>query len=146
MKYTLHMHQRMPFAQNPALCEIEGERIVCNDVMLPGAIDAASRYNPHNIRLWLIGHVFGAVCATFASCEQDALDAACDAGKLDSFMAEDQTDNDNENEAMAALGNASELFDLSDMWMGEVAFDAARDILLITALARAAESGADTLE
>jgi hydroxyethylthiazole kinase-like sugar kinase family protein len=138
------MRQHLPFAQNPAFCELEGERIICNDVMLPGAIDGASRYNPHNVRLWLIGHVFGAVCAVFASCDQDALDAACDADALDAFLAEDQTDH--ENESLTALGNASELFALSDMWMGEVAFDAARDILLITALARAAESGADMLE
>lgn len=143
MKYTLTLRQCLPFAQNPPFCELEGERIVCNYVTLPGAIDAACRFNPHNVRLWVIGHTFGAVCAVFASHESDALDAACDAGMLDCFMAENQ---DYSDESLTACGNASELFDLSDFWMGQVEFDPARDILLITALARAAGSGADALE
>lgn len=38
--------------------------------------------NPHRMRPWLI-HDHGFVLAVvFASCEQDALDEACDAGKL----------------------------------------------------------------
>lgn len=142
MKYTVHLKQNFPFAQNPAFCELEAEAIVTNDVMLPASIDSACRYNPHNIRLWVIGHVFGAVVAIFASCEQDALDAACDAGKLGAWMAENQ---DHEDESLTALGNAGELFDLSDAWIGEATLEPARDILLITALVRASESGADSL-
>ena len=140
MKYTLTLKQNFPFAQNPALCEIEQENILCNDVMLPAHIE--SSYNPNNIKLWVIGHTFGAVCAVFASCGQDALDAAVDANKMDAFLAENQ---DYENEELTPLGNASELFDLSDFWMGEVSFDAARDIGLIVALVRASENGSDTL-
>ena len=143
MRYTIHMRQYFPFAQNPGFCEIEGEHVICNDVQLPGTIDASCRFNPHKVRAWLIGHTFGAVCMVFAPCEQDAMDSAVDAGKMDAFMAEDQSDH--ENEEFTALGNASELFDLSDAWLGEVTFDPARDILLIVALARAAESGAGTL-
>lgn len=143
MKFTIHMRQNFPFAQNPAFAELEGERIRTNDVMLPASIDAASRYNPHNVRLWVIGHTFGAVCAVFASHEQDALDAACDAGELDAWIAEDQNRDD---ESLTALGNAGELFDLSDAWIGEASFDPARDILLISALCRAAGAGEDHLE
>jgi hypothetical protein len=143
MKYKVSMAQNFPFAQNPGLCEIEGDKILCNDVMLPASIDGSCRYNPHNVRPWVIGHVFGALCMVFASCEQYALDSAVDAGLMGPFMSEDQ-DHDDEN--LTPLGNASELFDLSDCWIGEVSFEPARDILLIVALARAAESGADTLE
>lgn len=143
MKYAIHLRQNLPFAQNPGIVEIEGESIICNDVILPSNVDASCRYNPHNVRLWVIGHVFGAVCGVFASCEQDALDSAVDANKMDCFLSDAQNYDD---ENLTPLGNASELFDLSDAWIGEVSFDAARDILLIVALARAAESGADTLE
>lgn len=143
MKYTINMRRDFPFTQNPAFCEIEGEHIICNDVQLPGTIDASCRFNPHKVRAWLIGNTFGAVCMVFAPCGQNALDSAVDAGKLDAFKADDQTI---ENERFAYLGNASEQFDLSDFWMGEATFDPARDILLIVALARAAESGAGTLE
>jgi hypothetical protein len=143
MQYHLTLLQSFPFAQNPAFCEIEGARIVCNDVMLPASIDASCRFNPHNVRLWVIGHEFGALCAVFASHEQNALDSAVDAGMLDCMMAEEQNHDD---ESLRALGNASELFDLSYAWIGQVTFDPARDILLITALARASESGANTLE
>lgn len=142
MKYTIHLRQNLPFAQNPALCELEGARILCNDVMLPASIDASCRYNPHNVRLWVIGHVFGAVCAVFASHEQDAMDSAVDAGLMESFAI----DPDDADDETAYLGNAGEPFNLADAWIGEAAFDPARDILLITALVRASESGADNLE
>jgi len=142
MKYTLTLSQNFPFAQNPSFCEIDGEKIICNDVTLPRAIDADAGINPHNVRLWVIGTWLGPVCAIWASCCQDALDAAVDANMMDCFMAENQ---DYDDPDLTALGNASELFDLSDVWMGEVVFDPARDIQLIVALARASESGKDTL-
>lgn len=141
MKYHLTLKQNFPFAQNGPFTEIEGEKIICNDVNLPKHIE--STYNPHNVRLWAIGHEFGAVCAIFASNEQDALDAAVDADQMDFCLAEEQ---DHDNEHLTPLGNASDLFDLSTVWIAPVEFDAARDIKLIVALARAAESGADTLE
>jgi hypothetical protein len=143
MKYTIHMGQNFPFAQNPAFCEIDGGKILCNDVTLPAEIDASCKYNPHRVRAWLIGHVFGAVCMVFASCEQDALDSAVDGNLMDAFLSADQNHAD---ENLTSLGNAGELFDVSDFWIGEVSFEPSRDILLIVALARAAESGADTLE
>jgi hypothetical protein len=141
MKYTITLKQNFPFAQNGPFTEIEGEKIICNDVNLPGHIECT--YNPYNVRLLVIGHQFGAVCAIFAACDQDALDAAVDAGQMDFCLAEEQ---DYDNEELTPLGNASELFDLSTVWIAPVEFDAARDIKLIVALARAAESGADTLE
>ena len=70
------------------------------------------------------------------------MDAAVDAGSLDCLMAEEQ---DYDNEDLTPLGNASELFDLNSVWMGEVEFDAARDIKLIVALVRQSAEGDDTL-
>lgn len=144
MKYTLTLKQSGSFAQNPRFAEIEGENIICNDVQLPAHIDHENRFNPHNVRLWVIGHEFGAICAIFAPHEQEALDNAVDADKLDCLMCEDQTQS-NENGEFSHLGNAGELFDLSHAWLAEVEFEAARDIALIVALARAAGEGADTL-
>lgn len=143
MKYTLTLKQSGSFCQNPRFAELEGEKIITNDVMLPPEIDASSRYNPHNVRMFVIGHEFGAICAVFAGSDQDAFDSAVDADMLDCLKAENQNYDD---ESLTALGNASELFDLAHAWIGSVEFDPARDILLITALVRASESGADSLE
>lgn len=142
MKYLIHMHQSLPFAQNPVSCELEGEKIICNDVQLPHHIDASNGYNPHNVRMWVIGHEFGAICAVSASHEGDVLDAAVDSNMLDCLLDEEQ---DYENEELTPLGNASELFDLSMAWLAPVEFDAARDIHLIVALAKAAGAGDNNL-
>ena len=122
---------------------VEPANIICNDVTLPKDFDEASGYNPHNIRAWAIGHCHGVVCVIFASHEQDALDAACDANMMESFLAEEQ---DYDDESLTGLGNASELHNLSDCWMAEVEFQASRDIKLLIKLARAAEGGHDTLD
>lgn len=140
MKYTLTLKQSLPFSQNPRFAELDGEAILLNDVNLPGHIEHT--YNPHNVTLWVIGHEHGALCAVWANCEQDALDEAVDAGMLDCLMADEQ---DHDNEDLTPLGNASELFDLNSVWMGEVEFDAARDIKLIVTLVRQSAEGDDTL-
>lgn len=137
MKYTLTLKQS---PQAPSSVELEGENILLNDVNLPEHIEHT--YNPHNVTLWVIGHEYGALCAAWGSSEQDALDAAVDAGLLDSLMDEEQ---DYNNEALTPLGNAGELFDLDYVWMGKVEFDAARDIKLIVALVRESAEGKDTL-
>lgn len=144
MKYTFKLSQGFPFATCPTLAELDAEKILCNDVMLPADFDEGSRFNPNNIRLWVIGHEFGAICAVWAGCEQDALDNAVDCNILDCLAVTDADDQENENHAR--LGNASEPFDLSMAWMSCVEWDASRDIKLIVKFARAAESGADTLD
>lgn len=140
MKYTLTIKQSLPFSQNPRFAELEGENILLNDVNLPEHIEHT--FNPCNVKLWVIGNEYGALCAAWGGSEQDALDAAVDAGLLDSLMDEEQ---DYNNEALTPLGNASELFDLNSVWMGKVEFDAARDIKLIVALVRESAEGKDTL-
>ncbi len=140
MKYTLTLKQPFPFPQNPHYAQLEGENILLNDVNLPEHIEHT--FNPYNVKLWVIGNEYGALCAAWGSSEQDALDAAVDAGLLDSLMDEEQ---DYNNEALTPLGNAGELFDLDYVWMGKVEFDAARDIKLIVALVRESVEGKDTL-
>ena len=137
MKYTLILKQS---PQAPSSVELEGDSILLNDVNLPEHIEHT--FNPYNVKLWVIGNEYGALCAVWGSCEQEALDEAVDAGMLDCLMAEEQ---DYDNEALTPLGNASELFDLNSVWMGKVEFDAARDIKLIVALVRESVEGKDTL-
>jgi len=108
--------------------------------------------NPYNVRLWLIGHCHGPVCAIWASHEQEALDNACDANMLECFLmpeediAECIADGNDPYEIHTGLGNASELHNLDDCWMAEVDMQAGRDIQLIVKLARASEGGHGTLD
>jgi hypothetical protein len=99
--------------------------------------------HPYNMRLWIITHEHGAICAVWSTCEQDALDSAVDLNALDCLMAEGQ---DHDDESLTALGNASELFDLTYAWCYEVVFDITRDWELLKALARAGAACQDTLE
>jgi hypothetical protein len=122
---------------------VTGENIKINDFSLPPEIDIECRLNPYNMRLWIIGHTFGAVGCIFASSEQDAFDNAVNYGLMDHCLNEDQSDY--ENEDLTPLGNAGELFDLSDTWIAEVDFKVDRDITLILALVRASENQTDDL-
>ena len=142
MKYTIKLNQDLPFSNCPTLAELEGEKIVCNDVQLPVHIDANNSYNPYNVRAMVIGNEYGAICVVFASHAQEALDNAVNSNMLDSLMSSEEQD---EYDSLTPLGNASELFDLSNVWIGEVDFEAARDINLIVALVRAQSEGDDTL-
>jgi len=140
--FTLFLNQNLPFSHCPVSAELSIDNIFTNDVILPSSIDSDCGMNPHNVRLWVIGHEFGAICAVWAANSQDALDNAVDLNALDCLMAEEQNYDD---ESLTSLGNASELFDLSSAWIGEVQFKASRDIQLIVALVRASEAGLDTL-
>lgn len=142
MAYKLTLAQSGAFCQNPRFAELEGEKIALNNVILPKTIDTDGAYNPHGVRLFVIGHEHGAICAIWASHEQEAFDEACDANFIDSLMAENQ---DHDDDTLTPLGNASELFDLTYAWVGAVEFDAARDIQLIVSIVRAVENQKDTL-
>ena len=141
--FTLFLEQGFPFANNPRNVELQGDKVLTNNVILPRHIDAVKTYNPHNVRLWVIGHELGALCAVWASHEQEAFDEACNAGMLDCLMSEDQ---DYDDESLAALGDASELFDLGCAWIAPVEWQAERDIKLILAIVRAVENQESTLE
>ena len=140
---TLHLKQTFPFAQNPGIVSIKEELFFLNNVVLPRNIDMAAAYNPHNVKAWCIGNEYGSLAVVWASNEQSALDAACNLNALESLQAVKQDYND---ETLTALGNASELHDLSSVWLAEVKFDAARDIQLIVQIVRSTEQGKSILD
>lgn len=146
MKFNITLKQSLPFAQNPTICILEGDHILCNDVLFPVAIDPDASYNPSNIKAYVIGDAYRAICMVWASNEQDALDAAVNAGELDCLMDEDQDYDKQEENDLTPLGNASELFDLSNAWIGEVEWDAARDIQLIVKIVKASEGGLNCVD
>lgn len=128
-KFELHTKQGFVFTLKP-------ENIYCNEEpVLP------DDYHPYNMRLWVIGHTYGAVCAVWATCEQNAFDNACNLNAIDCFLSEEQ---DDDNEELTPLGNASELFDLSEAFIYEVDFKIERDWQLLKAFARCNDN--DTLD
>ena len=139
MKNTIEFFLKQPqspFRLSPRTASIEVEKVLCNDVVLPW------ESHPHSMRLWVIGNEFGAVCAVWASHEQDALDAMVDEGLGDSFLITDGTD----TEDSALLGNAGEPADLDHCWMGEVDWDEKRDVRLLCRFAEARGACLEYLE
>jgi len=123
--------------------KIKDECILLNNVLFPKSIDSEAAYNPHNVRAWAIGDELGISCMIWASNEQEAFDEACDAGLIDQMLA---TEQDHDNEELASLGNASELFDLTYAWINEIKWDASRDVQLIVRIIRAVENQQNTLD
>ncbi len=124
MKLTLMAHDGGPFNCLPAReVELETDRILCNDVTFPW------EYNPHNIGLWIVGNEFGVLGAAWGN-EQDALDEMADADLLtscanDEEHAEHAQDDEGQTECDCAyLGNASEPYDLTNVWMQRVDLNA----------------------
>ena len=147
MKHTLILHQAGPFASSPRFAELEDSEILCNNVILP------EEFNPHNVRLWVIGNEYGPMCALWADCEQGALDELIDQGRGDSFLVslEDQeaavADGaiEEKREEWAYLGNAGEPCDLSHAWLAPVEFKPARDWETLCKLAEARGQNSNTL-
>lgn len=121
--------------------DIDTKDILCEDMIFPG------EYNPHNNRPWLIelgGSYQSVFKLVWATCEQDALDVACDNDMLDSIQLDDiEADervvheddcpsNDPELDPkfvnqccnywdnFARLGNAGEPFDLDNVGLTEL--------------------------
>jgi len=143
MKTTLFLKQNFPFAQNPRNAELENDKILCNNIIFEG------EFNPHNVRLFVIGHEFGAIGAVWASCEQDALDELVDCDLGDCFLIdleEFEKMSEEEKEQTTYLGNASEPADLSYVWIGEVEFDKVRDFEVLMKFAEARGSCCDNLD
>lgn len=128
--------------------ELPADRILCNDVYLPGDT------NFNKTRLWVITDACGnfgrTICAVWASNEQDALDEAVDADMLNSLQVGEEdlpkTEEEWEETEYTHLGNAGELFDLSNTGLQEIKFDKVRDWDLLIAFARAAGEDATTLD
>lgn len=126
-----------------AAFKIKDECVLLNNVLFPKSIDSEAAYNPHNVRAWIIGDELGISCMVWASNEQEAFDEACDAGMIDQMLS---TDQDYDNEELTALGNASELFDLTYARIEEVSWEPSRDIQLIVRIVRAVENQQTTLD
>ena len=122
------------YTKSGACHDIDDKDILLNDVVLP------QEFNPHNVRLWIIGHEFGAICAIWASCEQDAFDEMLDAG-YEQFLVE----NPEEDQEYSYLGNAGEPCNLDYAWIEPVEFDFVRDYRTLIALAEARGAGQSVL-
>lgn len=106
--------------------ELAESDILLNDVTMPGD------YNPHNVRLWVIGHEFGPICALWAANEQDALDEMLDQGYEHFLVADEDFDFTLDEEGFYAyLGNAGEPCDLSYAWIKPIVLDEKRDFRLL---------------
>lgn len=80
-----------------------------------------SEYNPHNVRPWLLHDHGTTICVVFADCMQDALDIACDGGKLERYLISPDEMEDYENEeGITHLGNASEPHDIESLGIVEL--------------------------
>ncbi len=146
MKTTLHLPPVGGGSFNclPARAvELDDDRIDASNVTLPWD------FNPHNTRLFVIGHEFGAVCAVWADHEQDALDQMIDLGFGDCFLVspEDQARaTDAEREEWTGLGNASEPCDLTYAWIQRVRLDPVQDCQLLCRFAEARGANETTLD
>lgn len=143
MKYRLYTNaHKEPF-------ELEGEHILCNDVFFPWD------YNPHKVKLWLVGNEYGAIGAVWAGEVQDALDEMFDAGLLDSciveqdYMEDYRTNPESAEEDaeydIAYLGNYGTPCDLQSIWYESIELKGERDYRLLCAFAYAQGAGDDTL-
>lgn len=121
--------------------ELADANVLCNNVVFPW------EFNPHKVKLYLIGNEFGAVAAVWADSEQNAWDELIDSGLGDSFLvAEDDIDAEAlERGDYTCLGNASEPCNLDYAWMQEVRLDPALDYQLLCAFAEARGAGQTTL-
>ena len=136
--------------RNPKIREIKirlkkyGDVTVRPENVLTGYINMREMFGIH---FWVIGFEYGALVAVWSYGEQDALDEAVDAGKMDAFMVSDEDFRDmskREQEELACLGNASEPFDLTNAWMERVDLRI-QSPALIKALTKAQELDLDNL-
>ena len=122
------------YTKSGACYDIDDKDILLNNVVLP------QEFNPHDVRLWIIGHEFGAICAIWASCEQDAFDEMLNAG-YEQFLVE----NPEEDREYCYLGNAGKPCNLDYAWIEQVDFDFVRDYRALIALAEARGAGQSVL-
>lgn len=143
LKITLPLVYSGPFSSNVPFVELAPEQIRCNNVVFAG------EFNPHNVRLFVIGNEFGALGAVWADCEQDAFDELVDCDLGNGLLVDEATYSamsDEEKEELSALGNAGEPADMTHAWIAQVDFQPARDWKLLIAFAEARGACADTLD
>lgn len=88
-----------------------------DDVVNPDSFIPNGEFNPHKVRPFLIHNEFGTLAIVYADNEQDALDEAADADKLDSVQVDEEeyfkADEEGHSDEYANLGNAGQPFDLT---------------------------------
>lgn len=119
--------------------ELAERDILLNDPVLPG------EYNPHRVRLWLIGNEYGPICALWAANEQEALGEMLDQG-YEHFLVQPEDVAPELEGGYTRLGNAGELCDLDYAWIDEVVLDRVKDLKLIIAIAEGRGAGNNNLE
>ena len=125
------------------ISDLSDSQILCNNIVFPW------EFNPHKVRLFVIGNVYGSVAAVWSDCEQDAFSELIDSGLGDSFLvsADDQDSATEEGrDEWARLGNAGEPCDLNDAWIQEVRLSEQDDCRLLCAFAEARGNLQATLE
>ena len=116
--------------------KLANNKILCNNIKFPW------EYNPHKIRLFVIGNEYGPLGALWASNEQKALDELVDQGLGNALLIDEK----DAAEETPRLGNVSEPACLDYVWIAEVRLDAKEDLKLLVTFAEARGSLADTLE
>jgi len=138
MKLSLEPVNGRPFYCHPAReVGLDLDRIRVNNLgpILPG------EYNPHNVRLWVVGNEFGAMGAVWSTGESDALDELVDADLAGGILI-DEAD---AAEDAPRLGNAGEPANLDYVWIEPVRLDWNLDGRLLAAFVEVRASGGDTL-
>jgi hypothetical protein len=101
------------------------DAVLCNDVTF------ADERHPYNVRAFVIGNEYGALCLVWAAHDQEALDVACDEGLIDGLSLDAETVKEREEkydgEGVMRLGNASEPFDSEHAWIDEITLTPAQD-------------------
>ena len=122
--------------------EVDANRILCNDIVLPCDADYKQK-----TKLWVIWTEFGPMGAVWAASDQDALDLLVDSDLAQGMLVVEATlagMDDEAKEELARLGNAGEYCDLTYVGLESVAFKP-QDWALMCKFAEARGAQADRL-
>jgi hypothetical protein len=123
--------------------EIDADRILCNDIVLP--CDATYK---QKTKLWVIWNEYGPMGAVWADSDQDALDLLVDSDLAQGILVDEDVLKDMDEEAkeeLAQLGNAGEYCDLNYAGLESVVFKPERDWKLMCRFAEARGAQVDRL-
>lgn len=140
MKTILSLNQKLPFAQNPRFVELENDRILCNNIIFE------REFNPHNVRLFVIGNEYGALGAVWASHDQEAIDTLVDEKLGDGILLDPKEMTEEELSGCATAGNTSEPIDSDHLWIEVVEFDKIRDFEVLMKFAEARGANVKNLD
>lgn len=136
VKLHLPAFDGKPFCCEPAEdVELRPDHVLCNEVILPW--ESWDR----QLRLYVIGAEYGAICAAWGDSEQDALGFAADAGLLLDLESEDPRN----WESCEALGEDGKMFSLETAWIRPAKLRPAKDVQLLCSFAEARGAGHSNL-